>query len=121
MTASPLCFGWPRYEATVFSAYPKSCGVLSCHFCQHREPCATAFSSIVPRDLMLIWPQTRVGPHMTCVPEEREPIPDQGNRNTNVVEGVDTGDGLQRDGDRSGRQGCPKPVAQRGQEALQRV
>jgi glucose-6-phosphate 1-dehydrogenase len=35
---------------------------------------------------------------MTCVPEEREPIPDQGDRNTNVVEGVDTGYGLQRDG-----------------------
>ena len=40
---------------------------------------------------------------MTRVPEEREPIPDQSDRNTDVVEGVDTGDGLQRHCDCCGR------------------
>jgi hypothetical protein len=73
----------------------KSRGVSSCHFRKSREPCVGTSSSIVPRDLLLIWPQTRVGLHTTCIPEEREPIPDQSDRNTNVVDGVDTGDGLQ--------------------------
>jgi len=83
------------------------------------EPCLSFnSSSIVPRDLLAAWPQMGGGLHTTCVSEKREPVPDQGDRSTNIVEGVDTGYGLQWDGDCSGRQGCPKPVAQRCQEAL---
>jgi hypothetical protein len=62
------------------------------------EPCLSFnSSSIVPRDLLAAWPQMGGGLHTTCVSEKREPVPDQGDRSTNIVEGVDTGYGLQWD------------------------
>jgi hypothetical protein len=60
----------------------------------YRAELALFVRLLVPRDLLLIWPQMRVGLHTTSVSKEREPVPDQGDRNTNVVEGVDTGYGL---------------------------
>jgi hypothetical protein len=56
-----------------------------------------------------------------CIFEKREPIPDQDDRDTNVIESIDSRYWLQRYGESSRRQGGPKPITQRGQYALQWV
>jgi hypothetical protein len=60
--------------------------------------------------------------HRTArVPEEREPVPDQRNRDRDVIERVNAGDRLDRDGDRAGRHGRPDAVTQCCQYAFQRI
>ena len=61
------------------------------------------------------------GLHAECIFEKREPIPDQDDRNANVIEHIDSRYWLQGYSESSCRQGGPKPIAQRGQYALQRV
>jgi len=63
----------------------------------------------------------RGGLHAECIFEKREPIPYQDDRNANVIEHIDSRYWLQRYSESSRRQGSPKPIAQRGQYALQWV
>ena len=55
------------------------------------------------------------------VPEERIPVPNKRDRNRDIVKRVDAGNGLDRNGNGAGRRGGPEPVAQCGQNALERI
>ena len=57
----------------------------------------------------------------TEISEKRVPEPDKADRRRYVVKGVDAGNKLDRESDRSDRQCGGRPVAQGRQDALQRV
>ena len=78
-------------------------------------------SAAVTADLLLI-PRRRV--HLRCtarVPKERPPVPDQQNRDDNIVHGIDAGDRFDRNRDSARRRGRPDPVSERHEQAFERI